>query len=89
MTKIITKSVLICFIFAMLVVQPVMAGYIDPNTGGMLFQILAVMFGVFSGLMLIFSSQVKKVFYRAMRFLRGSKEQPSEDMDVEQSDESQ
>ena len=50
------------------------AAYIDPNTGGMLFQLLAVLFGIFSGLILFFSGRIKMVFYRAMRFLRGSKQ---------------
>ncbi len=33
--------------------------YIDPNTGGILFQTLAVLFGVFSGVVLLFSSKIK------------------------------
>jgi hypothetical protein len=33
--------------------------YIDPNTGGLLFQVLIVLFGVFSGTVLIFSSKIK------------------------------
>lgn len=33
--------------------------YIDPNTGGMLFQILAVVFAVFSGVFLVFSSKIR------------------------------
>ena len=44
--------------------------YIDPNTGGMLFQVLAVLFGVFSGVILLFSSKIKMgiaKFRRAMR----------------------
>ena len=49
------------------------AAYIDPNTGGMLFQILAVMFGLFSGLILLFSSYIRKGLYRILRFLRGDK----------------
>ncbi len=39
--------------------------YIDPNTGGMLFQILAVLFGLFSGMILIFSSKISHVFWAA------------------------
>ena len=35
----------------------VIAAYIDPNTGGMLFQILAVLFGVISGAFLLFSGK--------------------------------
>ena len=36
--------------------------YIDPNTGGMLFQILAVLLGVFSGVLFFFSRQIKAWF---------------------------
>jgi hypothetical protein len=44
--------------------------YIDPNSGGMLFQALLVVFGVISGSVLIFSSKIKMVFNRMMRTLR-------------------
>ena len=33
--------------------------YIDPNTGGMLFQVLAVVFALFSGVFLLFSSKTR------------------------------
>jgi hypothetical protein len=55
--------------------------YIDPNTGGMLFQILAVLFGVISGLFLVFSGRIKNLFYKIRR--RMSKSSP----EVEQQDE--
>jgi hypothetical protein len=44
--------------------------YIDPNTGGMLFQILAVLFAAFSGIVLIFSSRIKMFFARLRRLVR-------------------
>ncbi|MFC2025945.1 hypothetical protein ACFLUC_01990 [Chloroflexota bacterium] len=44
--------------------------YIDPNTGGMLFQILAVFFALFSGIILFFSSKIKMFFARLGRSLR-------------------
>ena len=44
--------------------------YIDPNTGGMLFQILAVLFGVFSGVILLFSGRIRKVFAKLRRRMR-------------------
>ena len=44
--------------------------YIDPNSGGMLFQALLVAFGVISGTVLIFSSRIKMVFARLMRQIR-------------------
>ncbi|MDP1548191.1 MAG: hypothetical protein Q8L87_19430 [Anaerolineales bacterium] len=33
--------------------------YIDPNTGGVIFQTLAVIFAVFSGTILMFSSKIR------------------------------
>jgi hypothetical protein len=44
--------------------------YIDPNTGGMLFQILAVLFGLISGFVLFFASKIKMTFARLRRFIR-------------------
>lgn len=46
------------------------SAYIDPNTGGMLFQILAVAFTLLSGVIFFFSSRIKMTFARMMRFLR-------------------
>lgn len=50
--------------------------YIDPNTGGMLFQVLAVFLAFFSGILFFFSRQIKTTFARLKRKLR--KEQPLE-----------
>ena len=44
--------------------------YIDPNTGGILFQTLAVLFGVFSGVVLLFSSKIKMGIAKLRRALR-------------------
>jgi hypothetical protein len=52
--------------------------YIDPNTGGMLFQILAVLFGVFSAFILFFSGRIRKVFAKLRRRMRERKESASE-----------
>jgi hypothetical protein len=49
--------------------------YIDPNTGGMLFQILAVLFGVFSGIVLIFSSKIKMGIAKLRRSMRKETEE--------------
>jgi hypothetical protein len=46
--------------------------YIDPNTGGMLFQILAVLFGVISGALLLFSGKIKGVYYQLKRKIKSS-----------------
>jgi len=50
----------------------IIAAYIDPNTGGMLFQILAVLFGVISGALLLFSGKVKGYYYRLRRRMQDS-----------------
>ena len=44
--------------------------YIDPNSGGLLFQVLAILFGVFSGTVLLFSSRIKMGISRLRRNLR-------------------
>ncbi len=44
--------------------------YIDPNTGGILFQALAVFLALFSGIALLFSSKIKAAFARFKRSLR-------------------
>ena len=44
--------------------------YIDPNTGGILFQTLAIIFGVFSGVILLFSSKIKMGIAKLRRALR-------------------
>ena len=44
--------------------------YIDPNTGGMLFQILAIFLAFFSGILFFFSRQIKSIFARLRRSAR-------------------
>jgi hypothetical protein len=56
----------------------VIAAYIDPNTGGMLFQILAVLFGVISGALLLFSGKIKGFYYQLRRRIRGSEQKKNE-----------
>lgn len=46
--------------------------YIDPNTGGMLFQVLATILAVFSGLALLLSGKIRAFTARLKRTLRGS-----------------
>lgn len=41
--------------------------YIDPNTGGMLFQVLAALLAVFSGAALLFSSKIRALVARLRR----------------------
>jgi hypothetical protein len=73
MKNTIFKAVVIAGVVAAIGVRPAAAAYIDPNTGGMLFQMLAVLFGLFSGIILFFSSKIKMFFFRVMRGVRGSK----------------
>jgi hypothetical protein len=47
--------------------------YIDPNVGGMLFQVLATAFAFLSGFVLIFSRQIRAFFGRAKRFFQERK----------------
>ncbi|KPL08164.1 hypothetical protein AMJ86_01680 [bacterium SM23_57] len=44
--------------------------YIDPNSGGLIFQILVVMFGVISGAVLLFSSKIKMGISKLQRTIR-------------------
>ncbi len=44
--------------------------YIDPNTGGMLFQVLATLLAVFSGFALLFSGKIRAFIARSRRSLR-------------------
>ena len=69
MIRIVVKSVLVVLIIGLVVVRPAQA-YIDPNTGGILFQVLAAAFALFSGFALLFSRQIRMAFARARRFLR-------------------
>lgn len=41
--------------------------YIDPSTGGLLFQVLAVAFTAISGVILLFSNRIKMFFSRRRR----------------------
>lgn len=41
--------------------------YIDPNTGGVLFQALAGLLAVFSGVMLVFSRNIRQWIARIRR----------------------
>lgn len=41
--------------------------YIDPNTGGMLFQVLAGLFAVISGVLFVFSRQIRQGIARLRR----------------------
>lgn len=57
--------------------------YIDPNTGGILFQTLAVLFGVISGTILLFSSKIKMGIAKLRRSMRKENEEVEETENVE------
>jgi hypothetical protein len=62
--------------------------YIDPNSGGMLFQLLLIFFGMFSGVVLIFSSKIKLGISKLRRSFRekyGKKDPHQEDTYQEES----
>lgn len=52
--------------------------YIDPNTGGILFQALAAVFVAVSGLLLVFSGRIRKYISQLRRKARKDK---TEDQD--------
>jgi hypothetical protein len=60
--------------------------YIDPNTGGILFQTLAVLFGVFSGVVLLFSSKIKMGIAKLRRTLRKDTAEPNETAESTEAD---
>jgi hypothetical protein len=67
--------------------------YIDPNTGGMLFQMLAVILALFSGIIFFFSRQIKTGFARLRRRMRGIPEpkniEANENLQTDTSDKSE
>lgn len=69
MRLIIFKALLLALIFGLASARPVFA-YVDPNVGGMLFQALAAGFAVLSGILLLFSRQIRTGLGRARRALR-------------------
>jgi Na+(H+)/acetate symporter ActP len=52
--------------------------YIDPNTGGLLFQALAAILAVASGVLLVFSSKIREGIARLRRRLRKDKDEDQE-----------
>jgi hypothetical protein len=52
--------------------------YIDPNTGGVLFQALAAFLAVASGVLLVFSSKIREGIARLRRRLRKDKDEEQE-----------
>ena len=44
--------------------------YIDPSSGGLLVQVLLIVFGVLSGTVLVFSGKIKMAYAKFRRSLR-------------------
>ena len=55
--------------------------YIDPNTGGVLFQALAAAFVAVSGVVLVFSGRIRSYFSQLRRKSREGKENKDEEQD--------
>jgi hypothetical protein len=68
------STILKALVFASLLLfvlpRPAWAGYIDPNTGGMLFQMLAVAFALISGMFFFFAGKIRMLFARLRRSFR-------------------
>lgn len=58
------------YLLGYFLIKKFIVGYIDPNTGGMLFQFLAVIFALLSTAFLFFSGQIKAFFARLRRNVR-------------------
>lgn len=52
--------------------------YIDPNTGGILFQALAAVFVAVSGVLLIFSGRIRQAIAKLRRSARKDKDEEQE-----------
>jgi hypothetical protein len=76
----------ICEGFNLVYMRFIISAYIDPNTGGMLFQILAVLFGVISGALLLFSGKIKGYYYRLRRRIQDSDAEVAHETDHHNND---
>lgn len=85
MARKLLKSISWMFIVSLIGAQPALA-YIDPNTGGILFQALAATFAVVSGFILIFSRQIRAGFARIRRRLRQPPDAGESEAEQEQTD---
>ena len=61
---IVVEALMLALIGSIQVTYAAPRGYIDPNTGGMLFQILAVVVTMASGFVFLFSNKIKMLFNR-------------------------
>ena len=63
-TVIVVETVALALIVGSQAAYAAPKGYIDPSTGGMLFQVLAVIVTMASGLVFLFSNKIKMLFNR-------------------------
>jgi len=63
-TVIVVEAVALALIVGSQAAYAAPKGYIDPSTGGMLFQVLAVIVTMASGLVFLFSNKIKMLFNR-------------------------
>jgi hypothetical protein len=68
--SIILRAFILASLLLFLPARSAWAGYIDPNTGGMLFQMLAVVFVFISSLFFFFAGKVRMLFARLRRSFR-------------------
>lgn len=61
---IVVETLLIALIASIQAAYAAPRGYIDPSTGGMLFQVLAVIVTMASGMIFLFSNRIKMLFNR-------------------------
>jgi hypothetical protein len=65
------KALLLASLAGLITARSALA-YIDPTTGGTLFQLLAVLFASLSAVLFIFSRQVRMLLARLMRAIRNT-----------------
>ena len=68
MRRVIIKSVVLALLGTLGITRVAFA-YIDPTTGGMLVQVLATSLAMATGLILLFSRQIRMLIARAKRAL--------------------
>lgn len=55
---------------SLFLLRHLMTRYIDPSSGGMLFQVLAVIFALISTAVLFFSGRIRMILSRIRRWIR-------------------
>ena len=65
-----TFKITLRFIVLLWAIPQMLLGYIDPNTGGLIFQVLAIILAASSAIILFFSRQIRVGVARVTRFVR-------------------